>query len=120
MARSPEFEGRALTIQALELADGSCPAGDFLDALDEGDRQKMDVLFERLGDTGRITNKEKFKKLEGSDKIFAFKSFQIRIPCFFTADKRVMLCFGLKKKKDKYSNPEIERAEAYRAWFFRQ
>lgn len=114
MPREPEYSGGVFTIEALCLADGSCPAGEFLDSLDSADRRKLDVLFERLGDHGEIRNREKFKKLEGSDGIFAFKSHQIRLPCFFTRDKRVMLCFGLIKKKDKYTTEDIRRAEDYR------
>ena len=117
MNRKPEFEGTAFAIQALELPDGSCPAGEFLDSLDASDRTKLDVLFEVLGCTGRISNKEKFKKLEGTKSLWEFKSFQIRIPCFFTSNKRVMLCFGLVKKKDKYRPEEIKRAEEYQATF---
>ena len=102
----------------MHLADGSCPAGDFLDSLDSSERRKLDVLFEILGNSGKISNREKFKKLEGTDKIFEFKCFQIRILCFFTRDRRVMLLFGLRKKKDKYSRQDISRAESYRNWFF--
>lgn len=120
MARPPEFEGTHYTIQCLDLGDGTCPAGDFLDSLDGSDRRKLDVLFERLGNTGKIWNKEKFKKLEGSDKIWEFKSFQIRIPCFFGPNKKVILAFGLRKKKDKYNADEIQRAERYRDWYLGQ
>lgn len=114
MPRPPEFRGAFFTIRALELSDGSSPAADFLAGLDRSDRRKLDVLFEMLGQTGRISNKEKFKKLEGTDGIFEFKSFQIRIPCFFTPDKEVLLCFGLIKKQDRYKSEEIQRAENYR------
>lgn len=117
MSRPPEFEGIKFTIKCLELADGSCPAGDFLDALNDSERRKVNTLFELMGTKGRISNREKFKKLEGSDKIFAFKSYQIRIPCFF-APGRVMLAFGLRKKTDKYKRAEVQRAEDYRRWFF--
>jgi len=56
--RSPEFVGRRLTIQCLELADGSCPAGDFLDSLSAPERRKLDVLFELMGGSDRYKRKE--------------------------------------------------------------
>ncbi len=117
MRRSPEFSGPHFSVECLELADGSCPAGEFLDALPSSDRRKIDVLFEMIGATGRIANKEKFKKLSDSDNIWQFKSNQIRILCFFAPGKRVMLAFGVKKKQDRHNAKEILRAERYREWF---
>ena len=115
--RQPEFEGTKYTIQALALSDGSCPAGEFLDGLDQRDRQKLDVLFEYLGNQGRLTNPEKFKKVEGSNGIYEFKSFQIRILCFFASGRRVMLACGAVKKRNKLSPADIARAERYKNQF---
>ena len=56
LPRPPEFDGPQFAIQALTLANGTCPAGEFLDALDSSDRRKLDVLFERLGTSGKISN----------------------------------------------------------------
>lgn len=117
LPRTPEFDGPRFAIHALTLADGTCPAGDFLDALDPRDRRKLDVLFERFGNAGKISNVEKFKKIEGSEEIWEFKSFQIRILCFFAPRRRVILAFGLRKKKNKHKPKDIDRAEAYREWF---
>lgn len=113
MSRPPEFEGVFFTIQALTLPDGTCPAGEFLDSLAAADRRKLDVLFERLGNHGKIQNREKFKKIDGSDSIWEFKSFQIRIFCFFAPKRRVMLAYGVRKKKDKHNREDIKRAESY-------
>ena len=117
MPRPPEFEGPHFTIQALVLADGTCPAGDFLDTLASSDRRKLDVLFERLGGFGKISNTEKFKKIEGSDDIWELKSFQIRLFCFFAPRRRVMLAFGVRKKRNKHRREDIHRAESYRQQF---
>jgi transcriptional regulator with XRE-family HTH domain len=70
MGRGPEYVGIKFTIQCLALADGSEPVGEFLDALDARDRRKLDVLFEMLGDLGRISNDTKFKKLAGREEIW--------------------------------------------------
>ena len=75
------------------------------------------MLFERLGNTGKIHNAEKFKKIEGSESIWEFKSFQIRIFCFFASDRRVILAFGVRKKKNKHRREDIDRAEFYREQF---
>lgn len=117
MPRSPEFVGRRFTIQCLELADGSCPAGDFLDSLSAQERRKLDVLFELMGDRGQIFNPEKFKKIAGSDGLFEFKSHQIRIPCIFGRERTIVLLFCLRKKSDRYKRKEIERAKEYRQWY---
>lgn len=115
--REPVYVGQKYTIRCLELADGSCPAGDFLDNLGKGDRAKLTVLFTMLGDTGHISNREKFKKVEDSEKIFEFKSHQIRLFCFFDG-KEVLLGEGLRKKQDKHKRADIERAEEWRRWYF--
>lgn len=112
-----EYEGRRYKIECLVLANGSCPAGEFLDGLGPADRRKLDVLFEKLADHGRIWNREQFKKLEDSDNIWEFKSGQIRLYCFFTRDGRVMLEFGLWKKRGKHRRSDLDRAEGYRSWF---
>jgi hypothetical protein len=120
VTRPPEYEGRSYTVKSLELADGSCPAGEFFDGLDGSYQAKLDVLFERLGDQGRISNTEKFKRVEGSDHIWAFKSFQVRLLCCFVPNRIVLLLYGLIKKRDKYKPTEITRAEQYRTWYLEQ
>ena len=120
MPRLPEYDGSRFRISCLEFQDGSCPAGEFIDGLDKSERRKLDVLFERLGDHGSIHNAEQFKKVEGSDGIWEFKRHQIRVLCFFTPNRQVILLFGLRKKKDKHSRQDIERAEAYKTTYLRQ
>lgn len=118
MARDAEFTGRFHTIQCLELADGSCPVGDFLDGLDEPDRKKLDVIFERMGEHGRVPNPEKFRKITDWEGLFEFKSYQIRILCFFGRDKTVQLAHALIKKKDKHTRADLEIVEGRRRWYF--
>ena len=112
MCRHLIYDGACYRLEGAVLPDESCEICDFLDGQSESDRQKLRVLFERLGDAGRISNREKFKKVRGD--IWAFKSFQIRIFCFFTKDRRVILLYGLKKKTDKYKPREIDRADQLR------
>jgi hypothetical protein len=91
-------------------ADGTSPGEQFYEGLGDTDKAKLNKLFEVLGDLGRISNKEKFKKIEGSE-FFEFKSFQIRMPCFFQDGGVVVITHGFIKKGDKISSAEIRRAE---------
>lgn len=117
MATREAYKGSRFSIELHVTDDGVCPVGDYLDALGESGRRKIDVLFERLGDHGKIANKEKFKKLEGTDGVFEFKSHQIRLLCFFTNDRRVIVCRGVTKKRDKHDSADIEHAiECWRAY----
>ena len=116
MAHRLIYEGARHQVIALGLQDGSCPAGEFLDDLDESDTAKIAAIVQYLGDRGHLSNPEKFKKIEGSS-VFEIKSFQIRIFCFFASDRRLVLLYGLRKKKNKHKNADIRRAERYREWY---
>ena len=98
------------------LCDYGSDVEAFIESLDASDRKKLDVLFERMGEFGKITNPEKFKKLEDSDGVFEFKSFQIRILCFM-AGARVVLCRGLYKKRNKHVPGDIQYVEGCRKKF---
>lgn len=90
--------------------DQTSPGEEFYDALDDGDKAKLNKLFEHLGDHSKISNKEKFKKIEGTD-FFEFKSFQIRMPCYFKQGGLVIITHGFRKKDDRIPPAEIKRAE---------
>lgn len=120
MARAPEYRGLRFTIECMAMDDGTCPAGEFLDGLSDSDRTKVDLLFEYLGDQGELRNKEKFKVVEGSDKVFEFKSFQIRILGFFAPGYRFILAHGVRKKRDKLKVSDVKTAERRKDWFFEQ
>lgn len=111
------FSGSKRTIELLCNEDGSCDVGEFLEALEPKDRRKVDVLFELLGNKGQISNSEKFKKLEGSDGVLEFKSFQIRLLCFFAPQGRVVICRGVIKKKDRHAPQDVKHVEQCRKKF---
>ncbi len=90
------------------LEDGSSPAKDFVEALAIKDKAKLVHLFKQLANTGRISNKEKFRHEGG--KIFSFKVGQIRIACYQSGN-RWILTHGFNKKRDRWPPPELERAE---------
>jgi len=112
-----EYEGHKANIELFEFEDGTCPADEFLAKLSPQDRQKVDNLFEMMGLQGEIRNKEKFKKLEGSEGLFEFKSFQIRLLCFYgngIPRKKLVISHGVKKQQDKHAKADINRATATR------
>lgn len=117
MATRTAFTGPKRRIELLCEADGSCPVEEFLGGLKASDRRKIDVLFELMGTKGQIVNGEKFKKLEGSDGIFEFKSFQIRLLCFHAPNGRVVVCRGVIKKKDRHAPQDVAFAEQCRRNF---
>ena len=109
MARPTAYEGRRKVIAYAVRSDDSSPGLDFYEGLDRRDKAKLNALFQTLGDHGEIRNKEKFKKIEETE-FFEFKSFQIRMPCFFLPGNLVIITHGFWKKKDKANPAEIERA----------
>lgn len=112
-----EYQGSKLSIELLVQKSGACPTRDFLEELSASDRRKVDHLFQMMAEKGKITNREKFKKVEGSENIFEFKSFQIRLLCFFALGGRLVICHSAKKKKDGLSTSDIRFAEECRRSF---
>jgi hypothetical protein len=110
MWRPIAFKGARLTIVYAVCSDHTRPGEEFYDGLGDGDKAKLNKLFEHLGDHGKISNREKFKKIENTN-FFEFKSFQIRMPCFFRQGRLVIITHGFRKKDDKIPPAEIRRAE---------
>ena len=78
----------------------------------------MDVIFQRLGDHGQLRNATKFKKVGA--KIWAIKSGQIRIFCFWSPGGHLILAFGLRKKSNRHRPKDIARATSMRTEFVNQ
>jgi hypothetical protein len=100
--------GNQRTIEYAICANGSMPAKEFIEVLDERELRQMDTLFRRMADTGKIFNKEQFKQVK--DKIYEFKRYQTRVGCF-QIGTRWVLTHGFIKKADRWRNSEVERAE---------
>ncbi|AEB10083.1 type II toxin-antitoxin system RelE/ParE family toxin [Desulfobacca acetoxidans] len=91
------------------INENSCPAEDFLEnELSKAERAKIAAIIKRYAEFGKINNRKQFKKIEGED-FWEFKSFQIRIFCYFKTEGRVVLTHGCKKKDQKLRRAEIER-----------
>lgn len=87
------YRGARFKIEFAQLRNGTVPGLEFLNAQEPRWRANMQVLFTRLGDEGRISNREKFKQLENTE-FWEFKAFKIRMPCYFRHDKRVVITHG--------------------------
>ena len=101
--------GTLFTIAYALCLDYSSPGAEFYDRQDSSSKAKLNTLFQLLGNAGRISNREKFKKLE--DEIWQFKSYQIRMPCAFTSNRIVVVTHGFVKKGDDTPRAEIVRAK---------
>lgn len=99
--------GRLQIVECAVDARGQSPALGFVESLLRSDQRKVNTLFQRLADLGKIEDGQKFKRLAG--KIWEFKSHQIRIPCFQDGQSWV-LTHGFIKKQNATAKSEIERA----------
>lgn len=93
---------------------GRMPAKEFLEGelCPEKDKRTFLRAFEVMGSHGRILNDERFKLEQGH--IYAFKSFQARLPTF-QVGSTWFLAFGFIKKRGKWRAEEIQRATRIRA-----
>jgi phage-related protein len=112
--------GNVFAIEAFISDQGGALALKFLETLSEKEQVQLAALFQRLADTGKIWNEQKFKHLEGTDSIFEFKANENRVLCFFFVGKRVILTHGFKKKQAKTPKGEIEQAESLKKEFERK
>ncbi|MGB2985757.1 MAG: type II toxin-antitoxin system RelE/ParE family toxin [Phycisphaerae bacterium] len=100
--------GSLRTIEYAVCANGSMPAKDFIEGLDESDQRKLVVLFRRMAEKGNVPNREQFKLVR--ERVFEFKKHQIRVFCFRSGD-RCPLANGYKKKRNRLDQSEVVRAE---------
>jgi hypothetical protein len=113
------YRGSRFTVEFAIRADGSVPGLDFFNQVEERWEARLLVLFKLLGDTGRINSQEQFRKFAGD--FFEFKAFQNRMPCYYRADKRVVITHGfIKKKEGAAPKQEANRAELIREEYERR
>lgn len=98
MDRTVAYKGNCFTIAFAVCASGDRPGLTFYTGLGLRDQAKLNSLFARLGDHGRIESREKFKKVDG--QLWEFKSFQLRMPCKFFPNRLVVITHGFIKKGD--------------------
>lgn len=109
------IEGSRADIITYLDSRGCNPIQEFLEELSPNDRKKIGSLFRMFAELSEIKNTEKFRN-EG-DGIFVFKSFQVRVCCFFLSGrekKTLVLTNGFIKKQDKMPKREKQRAQSIR------
>lgn len=115
ISAQPLMQGTHFLI--LEIVHGDkAPVSGFIDGLVEPDKNKVFKLFRQMVEMGEIHNTEKFTQEE--DDIYAFKSFQVRIYCFFDAGKLILLTNAVKKKQRRARPEDLKRAKNIRAAYF--
>ena len=112
---SPVASGLGATVVWAVDARGNTAARSFFNDLTNGDRAKIQALFNRLATYGEIRTRERFKKLDTRHGValWEFKSFQIRFIGAFLPNRRpreFVVAHGLRKKKDRHSAGDLERA----------
>jgi phage-related protein len=110
MSDNAAYRGPHFIIEFAKLPDGSIPGLEFLKAQETRWQARIMHLFRVLGDTGRISSAEQFKKFQ--DEFFEFKAFQLRLLCYYTAGRRVVITHGFMKKKDVTPKQELVRAKS--------
>lgn len=100
--------GAKMSVEFAKDAQGRMHAKVFLEAeIDAADRTKLMRIFQRLAESGVVTNREHFRHEQGP--IWGAKSFQARVACFRHGNAW-LLTHGFVKKTDKWPTQEIERA----------
>jgi hypothetical protein len=98
-------------------SDGvSCPVLEFLREQFETKPDQvanLTALLERTAREGLPKNETKFKKVEGSNGIFEFKSYQMRLYCFFDGGSLIVCTNGAVKKRDRANPSDLARAEEW-------
>lgn len=108
------YKGSKFAIYAI-VKSGVCLATDFIEnECTRSEQKKVVALLQRAAEHGPPKNKEKYESLRGG--ISQFKSYQIRIPCFFDKGGKIILTHGFRKKKtrSKTFRDELEKAKKYR------
>lgn len=91
--------------------NGESEALEYFNQLSEQQQLKFLFLVKRIGDFGKISNKEQFRN-EG-DKIYAFKPQPDRFLCFFFTGKKIIVTNAFQKKTQKLPNNQKEKAIKY-------
>ena len=105
----PLVKGPCAIVAYARRKNGNRPAKDFIENLQQSDRATLARSFKQLADTGKIWNKERFRKLRG--KIWEFKTHpKVRVLCF-QSGKTWLLTHGFNKETGDTPSRQIERAE---------
>ena len=106
------YQGSEHTIEWYFDKKGKSQALEYYSALTPLERRKVLMLFKRMGDFGKISDKTKYRN-EGN-KIYAFKPQPNRFLSFFIEGRKMVITNAFRKKSDKIPKNEKKRAIDYR------
>jgi len=108
--------GSTLSIYAVVLDNGTCPAADFLESLRQRDKAShgsLVNLLARHAEHGPIRNEKKSRAIKGKVNLWEFKTRQgDRMVFFYLAGRKTVLTHGFHKGAP--AKTEYRRAEAIR------
>ena len=114
METPPAASGQWGTVVWAVEVSGKTLACDFFNSLESKERAKVQAVFNRLANFGRIKTQERFKKLETRNgwALWEFKSFQLRFIGAFSPGvrKEFVVAYGLQKKKNRHNSADLDRA----------
>jgi len=93
------YRGDYFTIEWYFNFKGKSQPLEYYYAMNNIQKRKLLMLFKRMGDFGKISDKTKFRNEK--DGIYAFKPQPDRLLAFFTKDKKIIITEGFYKKDDK-------------------
>ena len=102
------YNGDAYTIEWYFDEKHYSDALEYYNQLTVQERIQLLKLFKRIGDSGEIHDKTKFRYEE--DKIYAFKPKPDRFLCFFYEGRKIIVTNGFRKKQQKLPIGEKENA----------
>jgi phage-related protein len=105
------YVGSAFQLEWYIDSNGESEAQEYFEALPEKQQLRFLYLVKRIGDFGRITNKELFRN-EGN-QIYAFKPQPDRFLCFFFTGQKIIVTNAFLKKQQKLPRQEKEKALKY-------
>ncbi len=108
----PLVKGPCAIVAYARRKNGNRPAKDFIENLGKSDQATLARSFKQLAYTGKIWDKERFRKLRG--KIWEFKTHpKVRVLCF-PSGKTWLLTHGFNKETGDTPSRQIERAKNIR------
>lgn len=102
------YEGSEFTIEWYYDDKGKSQALEYFENLDEDHQRKLLMLFQLMGDIGKIRNREKFNFED--DQIYAFKPMPYRFLSFFFTGRKIIVTNAFVKKQQKLPKNEKKKA----------
>jgi hypothetical protein len=108
--------GVRVDVKCIVLADGSCPAADFLTSLTKPDRIRVQVILAGLASSGKISNPEHCRELDESTGLIEIRSREIRF-LGFRHGRDMCLVLGMRTSRRKHRQQDVRLVERYRDEF---